>query len=417
MSRYLWLIGLWGACSASSTPSIGSHEADLVDLVDSTPLAHLAEAYGLSLTVEDLFDRRRQPTQAPDPTGWQAAIAEDNASRPPVDGGTPLRVLTLNVAILDRPYLFTRVQMPWIPERREAQLQRVFADGWDIILLQELFEWEDTQLFVEAASEGGYEAWPGTPKISERHGTAIFVRSHLIGDTLEQEEVLFDAQRKVERWPGPKIKRGFLTWTFTLAGTSQTLTVVNTHMSAFYDFWHVRDDQARQLGLRIREEEGIVVFGGDVNAAPYYAEDHWVDAANKTHEGFFRNATALPLLAHYGEMMEVFSAFGPPGDVEAAHLVPTGGGPSFAEQPFGDPSYCETEPARSVHTATDCNRVYFESYAGDEPPVRIDHIMVRDPMGQVRVDAVGLAYTEILPEIDVEISDHYGVWADLRIGP
>jgi endonuclease/exonuclease/phosphatase family metal-dependent hydrolase len=411
-------LALWAAlaaCSSPVTPKVGELPADRLPLREAPPLAHLEPVYGEGATVADLFDRDRDPAARPDPASWQALMASDMAALPALDDGVSLRVLSWNVALLDRPYLFTRVKMPFGPERRAAQLATLFDDGWDIILLQELWEWDDTQAFVTAAAQAGYQAWPGTEKRSERHGAAIFVRASVVGETLDQAEVLFDDQRKVERWPGPKIKRGYLQWSFTLAGTDQTLTVVNTHMSAFYDFWHVRDRQARQLGVALSASPGIGLLGGDVNAAPYYAADTWVDGLGEEHAGFYRNATALPLLAWYGQAYDAFAAMGPPGDIEAAHAVPNVGGPQALAAPFGDPSICEDPAVVGVHTATDCNRTYFESYAGEEPPGRIDHLLVRDPVARVRVLDRGIAYTELIAGETFEPSDHYGVWVELRV--
>lgn len=404
------------ACSGSDVPKIGDLDLDLARLRDTEALAHLAPAYGDDATVEDLFNRRLSPSQPPDPTSWQQAMTEHHQSLDELVDPHTLRILNYNVALLDRPYLFTRVQMPFVPERLEAQLDILFDDDWDVLLIQELFEWEHTERFLEVAADRGYAAWPGTPKTSERHGTAIFVRENLVGQTLEQTEVLFDAQRNLERWPGPKIKRGYLTWTFTLQGTPHTLTLATTHMSAFYNFWQVRDDQARQLGLALASTDGIVVFGGDVNAAPYYPRDTWIDGDDKGHDDYLRNATAMPLLAYYGGMVDAFSLHGPPGDVEAGDSVPSTGGASYLDQPFGDATFCEREPARSVHSATDCNHNFFLSYAGEEPPARIDHVLLRDPDRVTRVRGAWLDYTEPLPGVDYELSDHYAIAVELEIG-
>jgi endonuclease/exonuclease/phosphatase family metal-dependent hydrolase len=72
-----------------------------------------------------------------------------------------------------------------------------------------------------------------------------------------------------------------------------------------------------------------------------------------------------------------------------------------------------------VFTGTDCNRLYFEQYAGTEPPARLDHVLLRDPERRVRVVGAGLTLTErhALGAAGgaVELSDHYGVRATLRV--
>ncbi|TVQ90275.1 MAG: hypothetical protein EA397_13030 [Deltaproteobacteria bacterium] len=403
------------ACSGSSAPKIGDLEKDLALLDETEALAHLAPAYGLDASVDDLLNRRVRPTRPPNPTTWQQAMTEAHQALPDLVDPVTLRILNYNVALLDRPYLFTRVQMPHVEERLEAQLQVLFTDDWDILLIQELFEWDHTERFVEVAEQNGYTAWVGSRRDSERHGTAIFVRDEVAGMSVDRTEAFFDAQRRVERWPGPNIKRGYLTYSFRLLNTSHTITLATTHMSAFYDFWHLRDRQARELGLVLGEEPGIVILGGDINAGPYYANDAWVDADGKRHTGYLRNASAFPLLAYYGGMVDTFALHGPPGDVEAGLHVPTGLGELYREAPYGDGAFCERESARRVHTVTDCNYTFFQSYAGDEPPARIDHVLLRDPNRYVRVNKAWLAYTEPLEGVDYELSDHYAVAVELQI--
>jgi hypothetical protein len=72
---------------------------------------------------------------------------------------------------------------------------------------------------------------------------------------------------------------------------------------------------------------------------------------------------------------------------------------------------------QGVFTGTDCNRLYFDSYGGTEYPARLDHLFLRAPTDVVGVATTGLSYVnaETIRGHTHELSDHYGVHAELRI--
>jgi len=101
------------------------------------------------------------------------------------------------------------------------------------------------------------------------------------------------------------------------------------------------------------------------------------------------------------------------GDVAAMHAMPEWN-PGWLKRPLnGD---CHMMPD-TVFTGTDCNRLYFESYGGTEYPARLDHLFLRAPADAVGIAATGLAYveSETVRGHTHELSDHYGVHAELRI--
>lgn len=405
---------LLAACTGGLAP--GDQPADQAALADAPALAHLAAAYPDAAVVADLFARDRVPTSAPDPSAWFDADRAAHAALPALQGGTELKVLSYNVGLLDREYLLGRASVPNLSERRARQLDLLFAEGWDVLILQELWEWSDAQAFAQAASVAGYQAWIGSESLHPYHGVGLFVRSSLVGLTNDQREVTYSAQRKLEKWPGPGLERAWLEWSFELAGSGETVVVVGTHLSPFMDFWHVRDLQARQLGLRVAAlpADAIVVLGGDLNAGPYYSVDRWVNTAGEEVNGFWRNASTLPLLAHYGGLVDARVLVNPPQDVAFGDAVPVGGGPSYAETPYGASGFCAEH--RGTWTATDCNGLSFSSYGGDELPSRMDHIFLRDGTGTLRVLDGGLAHAEVDPALGFELSDHYAPWVTLGVG-
>ncbi len=248
------------------------------------------------------------------------------------------------------------------------------------------------------------------------HGVGLFVRQGLVARTLAQDEVFYDAQRKTERFPGPRLERAWLEWSFEHAQTGETVVVLGTHLSPFVGFWGIRDLQVRKLGLRVAAlpSDALVLLGGDLNAGPYYAVDVWQDAAGEDVGGFWRNASALPLLAHYGGLVDARVLSNPPSDLAEGQAVPVGGGPAHKERPYGVEGFCQDHT--STWTATDCNSLSFANYGGDELPSRMDHLFLRDGQGSARVVDGGLAYTEPDAALGCELSDHYAPWVRLTLG-
>ncbi len=416
MPHALACLLLLSACAAKS-PSLDL-PADQATLADSVVLAHLGSAYPGAETVADLFDDGRSPTAAPDPSRWFDAARADHEALPPLAGGEELSVLSYNVGLLDRKYLLGlgHVFVPRLEDRRPVQLERLFEEAWDVLILQELWEWEDAEAFQAAAEAAGFVAYLGTEKGHPFHGVGLFVRDELVGGTISQTEVFYDVQKGIEKWPGPRLERAYLEWSFTHAVTGDQVVLLGTHLSPFVADWSIRDHQLRQLGLRVSElsSDALVLLGGDLNAGPYYAVDVWKNGAGEDVGEFWRNATTLPLLAHYGGLVDARVLVNPPDDVAEGQAVPVGGGVSYLETAYGQDGFCEQH--LGTWTATDCNSLSFDNYAGDELPSRMDHVWLRDGTGSARVVDGGLAYVEVVEALGCELSDHYAPWVKLTLG-
>src|SRR5690606_5465852 len=113
------LFGL-AACGPDLPEDLGDHPWDRVRLVDVPALSHFARATqdGLVLTVEELYRRRPAYTSAPDPTLHFEAMARAHRALPTPTASTPLRVLSYNLALLDRWYPFAVVASPEVDRRR-----------------------------------------------------------------------------------------------------------------------------------------------------------------------------------------------------------------------------------------------------------------------------------------------------------
>jgi len=407
------------ACAVKPPMDLGSFAADQALLSDTQVLSHLADAGG----ERDLSALLRSDgsifMSAPDPSALFTAQHEAHQALPPLTESTELRVLTFNTALLSRSYLGTLVEMPEIDARRSKMGEKLFTAGYDVLLLQEVWEWGDLLALQVEGAGYGYAVYGGTAGVHSEHGLAIAVREDIIDWSApqEQEEQQFDAQRKLEYWPGPDVRRGWLTWSFTLAGTSQRVHLYDIHATSFVSFWLQRELQARQVGMEIaaRPAEDIVLLGGDLNSGPYYDTDVWTDGAGEAVPGWWRNAAAYALWLHYGELYDALNAARLPEDVTLGKTIPADH-TTYLTEPYGQREWCD-EVAGTVFSATDCNTLYYQSYGGTEFPARLDHVFIRDPGAVVRVQSAGLVLSESMP-FDTgtfELSDHYGVETVLEI--
>lgn len=413
-------LALLVACK-SPYRDLGDDPLDQARLADGEPLAHLADALGDDdAVVTDLFDDDELAfASAPDPSALFAARHARHAALAPLDGATvDLRVLTYNVGLLDRGYLGGHVAVPHIEERREAMAEQLLDGRWDVLFLQEVWEWDDVELLGAAGEDAGYAWYAGSERTHRETGVVILVRAELVGGAEEQEEGQYAAQRKLENWPGPNLKRGWIRWSFDLAGTTRRLQLWDTHLTPFANRWETRDLQARELGLAVRDrdEGAIVLVGGDLNAGTFYAEDVWVDGEGEESSQWWNNATMWALLQHYGDLDDLVNAASEHQDVDLGLQVPIGGGSAALERPYASDTFCELPDV--AFTATDCNSLSFASYAGQEFPARLDHLLFADPDGALRATATSLEYVEPLDlGVETELSDHYGVSVDVSIAP
>lgn len=408
------------ACTAPYR-GLGDDPLDEVRLADSEPLAHVGTALGDDdAVVTDLFDDDELTfATAPDPSPLFAARHGRHADLAPLDGETvDLRVLTYNAGLLDRGYLGGHVAVPHIELRREVMADQLFNGRWDVLMLQEVWEWSDVETLGSAAEAQGYVWYAGSERTHRETGVMIVVRADLVAGGDVQEEGQYRAQRKLENWPGPNLKRGWIRWGFDLAGTTRRVELWNTHLTPFADRWETRDLQARELGLlvRDRDEDAIVLLGGDLNAGTFYAEDVWIDGEGEESAQWWNNGLMWALLQHYGDLDDLANAAAPHEDVVLGLQVPIGGGSAALERPYGSDTFCELPHV--AFTATDCNSIAFESYAGQEFPARLDHLLFADPQGALRATATALEYVEPLAlDVETELSDHYGVSVDVSIAP
>jgi len=417
------LLLLAPACADDEIPNdLGSRPEDDVLLIDSPVLQHLAAVLddGDTLRTSDLFFAERlRFSAAPDPSALLTAQASEHAALPPLAEPETLRVLTYNTGLLSRWYPFTHVGVPHYRERRAETAARLLGDGWDVLFLQEAWDLVDVERFAAEAEAQGYAIYSGSEKKHAQHGLVILVRESLIAAT-EQEfaEEQFEAQREIELFPGPGIRRGLIRWSFTHAPSRRRIHLYATHFTAFPELWQERDVQARVLGGRARShpDEDVVLVGGDLNAGPYYPENRFGSDGETTLSGWWHNAMMYPLMLHYGGLYDSHSALQPAQDVVRMQqlLLPFEHGP-YAEAPLA--GRCADIPA-DTFTGTDCNSLYFQQYGATEYPARLDYIFIRDVGEHVRVVASALEYTEPLDfgaAGSFELSDHYGQSATLQI--
>lgn len=412
------LLVVLAACSPDLPADLGESPLDRVELVDAPALAHLAagidDADGL--TVEDLFRARPRYVRPPDPSPLLAEVQLAHERLPALSAAEPLRVLSYNTGLLDRWYAFATVQVPQVDARRERSPEILLGDGWDVLLLQEVWDQRDVDAFEREAAERGYLSWAGSSRLHEAHGLLMLVREDLVDPDGpdERAEQVFELQRDIEEFPGPGVQRGFLSWRFRHAPTGLVLDLFDTHTTAFPDYDTIRDSQVRELGLVARSapEDEVVIVAGDINGAPYYPLDAFGVTGGETVEGWWRNAQSYAMLLHYGGLVDTHVAAGQARDVELMDMLPRYGA-SFAREPYGNRALCEA--LRGGFTATDCNSLYFEQYAATEYPGRIDYVLLRDAQGRVRVQDSAIQYDDPIAGEAFELSDHYGVGTTLLL--
>lgn len=407
------------ACSPDVPADLGEWPEDQVVLAGHPVLGHLAGALadgGEGLTLEAFLRGEQDYGEAPDPSALFAARRVEHAALPPQGPAEPLRLLTYNVALLGRWYAFISTVMPELATRREVMADIVLADGWDVVLLQEIWDLQDVDRLRTAAAERGYLVYAGSTKHHEEHGLAIAVRAALVDTAAAQvqDEHPYEQQRELEDFPGPGVLRGFLHWSFVHATTGVRVHLFDTHATSFPSFARTRDFQMRQLGGAVRAvpEDEVAFIGGDFNGGAYYPDDAFGVTGGDTVTGWWSNAAAYAMFLHYGGVEDMHNAAGVPTDVEDMNAVPAWSSAHF-DAPFGGDAFCGRVP-RPFLTAIDCNSLYFRSYAGTEYPGRIDFLFMRDVQRLVRVQATEMVYVEprAFGEAGVfELSDHFGVSA------
>ncbi len=413
MTRWSWLIALAVLGCKNPAKGLGDAVEDDAVLADTPELMHLADALtDPGATVLDLFDDDLQFDSAPDPSLLFEAMHQDHLTLDDGASERSLSVLTWNLGLLKRTYLFFKVEVPYLEERLAHQIDVLFERDHDILLLQEVWEVDDAEALAVAAEDAGYRVFvPGreSRKLQRETGLMIAVKDDLIGSELDQQGVQYQAQWKSENFPGPNLKRGWLEWSFVLADSDVEVHLFDTHLTPFYTEWQTRNLQVRELGLAMADtpDDAIVLLGGDFNAGWHYPVDVWVDAEDEEHEGWFRNASMPPLLAYYGGLSDLANLAELQQDPAAGDQIPTDTSEAWLDEAFGDASVCD---GLHPYTATDCNRLYRENYGATELPARMDLLFLRDGTGRVRAREARRTFVEPI-ELEAgmyEPSDHYG---------
>lgn len=428
MLRKLAVLSLLSSCAACGPQlpkTIGDLPMDKVALGGTPVLSYLQTALAddKEISVAQLFvEDKVEFAKAPDPTPLFEARFDAARQAAPPRVAQQLKVLDYNVGLLDRAKILgfiDRVAVPEIEARRALLPDAVLELGYDVVLLQELWEMRDVDAFESAAGRHGYRSYAGTAANHPAHGLLMLVKDAIVDANAgeEKSETIYEVQYDFENFPGPGMRRGYLSWRLT---TTQgvALHLFDTHWTAFEEHWRVRMAQARELGLAVAAvpADDVVILGGDLNAAPYYADTSWRRPDGSEFGEWWQNAIAYPLLLFYGDLQDALVAARPAQDVALGRLVPQNPATS-AQVVYGSPGYCERTP-NVVFTATDCNSLSFRSYGGQAPPERIDYILFRASNRAVYVASADLVFTEkrIFPDVGTfELSDHYGVLSELHI--
>jgi endonuclease/exonuclease/phosphatase family metal-dependent hydrolase len=410
--------------------ALGGDDTDNFVLADTSGFAHIAAALDNSadLTLRDVFEQGDALTfsGAPNPAKLltDTNALDDNRDRA---GRAPLSVLTYNVALLDVD-LFNVIpytESPNIPQRRRVLPALIFETGADVVLLQELWLDEDVEHFSERAALAGYRAIVHD-RSGGNDGLMICIREDIIagGTSVDVDFAPYASQNGTEYWPGPGILRGWMSVRFVhddIGGVH----VFNTHMQAFPENWLGRVKQARELGIQIRtsvEQSGDFAFvGGDFNSGPYYKSASWTSPDASVFDGWYHNTIAYPALLTYGNLVDA-AIMGRPAidaiaDITLGDTV-VNDSKTALDVPGAVDGWCEQTP-HTTFTATDCNSIYFDQYAGTESPARLDHVFVSDVNARVVVANSQIVFTEpqSFDDVVVEPSDHFGVRVDLLVTP
>ncbi|HEY1101589.1 MAG TPA: endonuclease/exonuclease/phosphatase family protein [Myxococcota bacterium] len=408
---------------------IGSDDTDGFRLAEVPAMAHIARAIDGSdlMTLGDLIEEGDDVVfaEAPNPGDYLTATntVDDGRER---TGRAPLSVLTWNVALLDVS-LFNVIpytQSPDMSQRRRTLPGLAFDSGADIILMQEVWLDEDVEAFSKRAVTSGYRVF-GHDRGSGNDGLIVFIKADVIagGSTSDVDFAPYASQVGTEYWPGPAIARGWMHVRFVHKDIG-TVHVFNTHMQAFPENWLGRVKQARELGIAMQrarsETPGFSLVGGDFNSGPYYKSATWVSPDASSLDRWHHNAVAWPTLLTYGDLIDAAIMGRPAADATADIVLgdTVRNDPGAAEAiPGAVEGWCEQTP-QTTFTATDCNSLYFQQYAGTEAPARLDHIFV-DNTERVIATSSQLVFTQkqAFGDLDIEPSDHYGVRVDLLVTP
>lgn len=407
----LSITGAFGCAKAGI--AVGSVDEDNVTIASSPLFAHYQGVMSGAVTIGDLLTKPLTFSGRPTPTALLQSI---QASNPPMPAnGTRLKLLTLNVGLLDVQLfgLVSYARSPDLEARAAVMGPTIFAAGYDIIAVQELWRPVDVQRFRTAAANAGY--WVVTsPRTGYTDGLAIAVKNTVAAAPGVVRSEPYSEIAANEFYPANGFSRGFLSVRFEHPQMGPVV-VYSTHVAAFPSAWRLRMSHVRELGLHIRRnvpEEELVFVMGDFNAGVYYSKDVWDLPANRREPDWFANSLSYPMLMHYAGVTDLAvrarTAAEATLDITLGDMVPNN--PATATMtPFGDETWCASTPR--MFTATDCNSLYFQQYAGTEFPARMDLVTARDPGRRVHVASARVAFADPVAYADGRmgpLSDHYG---------
>jgi len=421
-------VGLAG-CDLGDVP-LGGDETDDFKLTETAAMRHIGDAIegGADLTLRGLIEKgdgvafSGTPNPAALLTGTNTL--DDGRAR---QGRAPVSVLTWNVALLDVNLLgvIPYTETPDLERRRRVLPGLAFETGADVIALQEVWLDEDVETFSRRGQELGYR-----PFVHERQGhndgLITFIREDAIagGSTVSFDFESYGSQVVTGYFPGPGIARGWLSVRFVHAGAGP-IHVFNTHMQAFPENWLGRVKQAREIGILVREIQeatgDLVVVAGDFNSGPYYSKAEWTAPGGATVDRWLHNAIAYPTMLTYGNLVDAAIMGRPENDAIADITLGdtvVNNADTALDIPGAEEGWCERTP-NTTFTATDCNSLYFDQYAGTEYPARLDHILVSDGDERVIVTKSALQFTEkqTFGDLVREPSDHFAVRVDMLVTP
>lgn len=318
-----------------------------------------------------------------------------------------LSLLTYNTGLLDYEIFgsFTVAEVPYLEERLTPLLERIFIED-DIIAFQEIWRPTDAEKFFETAKERGYSYFD-TPKHHASNGLGIAVKRELIDHRKPlTHEVITFTDILLREYLGATwttfgavrgVKRGFQALSFSLV-TGQSITVINSHFTAYHKNWTYRIKQARQLASYARNvNSDIVVVLGDFNGDLHYQSGVGYYDTDYSESDWYANAFSTPLLKTAGKLDD-WSSFGfNHTDLDQCYRLPL----------------IKRDTSCVATWDIQTNKLVTDQYATPNgPSERLDHIF-----GRIKGQSLISIESELALRDEVSLgnglsrplSDHYGV--------
>ena len=396
------------------TMAFGKTPYDELLLRDDIRLEHIDQALAHGgKTVEDIFSKNYQFSQAPQPQNLLNFLNSQNRVSESATG--ELSVISYNVALLIAKvlWMWDYTISPLVDERLTILPDAIFGKGYDVVLLQEVWRDQDVELFRQAANKHGYVAHV-TNHTAYNDGLLTCIKKTIVtpGSTVKTHSHPYFTQNSFEFFPGPHVKHGYHRLRFAHDALGE-IFIYNTHLIPTPGEWARRMRQARELGLTMRldvDDSGVAILGGDMNAAPYYPANEWVTSSGYVQTHWWENALAYPFLLYYGDLKDSAIMAKEPQDATLDITLMN----DIANQLLRGQwnlYWCQHLPGTTI-TASDCNSLFSMQYEGTEYSARLDYLLIRDPSNRLRVSDSKLAFTEKyeLPDgVEMELSDHYAL--------